>query len=198
MAFLPLLFYIFGGGFKVGKMASFKPNLSIKTLGHIMNAARLFAVLLLCLETSQGALAEEVTLRCGNATASLFNSSVKGSPFFVLTVQVPIARKYYPYLMDREYFEMRCETKSDGKKVILLNHFCGGSSCVESNYGIIDAETGKQLLEPSAGFRGNDDQASRVLGHPVKPFSCKTFSKTSARTLGAEGEHCFMSSQELG
>lgn len=163
-----------------------------------MNAARLLAILLLCLGASKGTLAEEVPIRCGNATTSLFNSSVKGSPFFVLTVQVPTAWKYYAYLMDREYFEMRCETKSDGKKVILLNHFCGGSGCAESNYGIVDAETGKQLLEPGAGFRGNDDRASRLLGHPVEPFSCKTFSTTSAGIVGAEGEYCFKSSQELG
>lgn len=163
-----------------------------------MNTARFFAVLLLCFGVNKGLLAEEVPFRCGNATASLFNSSVKGSPFFVLTVQVSTAWMYYPYLMDREYFEMRCETKSNGKKVILLNHFCGGSGCAESNYGIVDAETGKQLLEPGAGFRGNDDRASRLLGHPVKPFSCKWYSTSSTSIAGAEGEHCFMSRQELG
>ena len=164
-----------------------------------MKTAQLLTVLLLCCGVGKGALAEEtVNLRCGNVNVSLFNSPVKGSPFFVLTVQVPSGWKYYPYLMDREYLEMRCETKSNGKKIVLLNHFCGGSGCAESNYGIVDAETGKQLLEPGAGFRGNDDRASRLLGHPVKPFSCKTYSTTSAGAIGVEGEYCFRSSQELG
>lgn len=169
------------------------------TLGPIMRTARLQALVMLIFGVSGGAIAEDnSTLHCGSAEVGVFNSAIKGSPFFVLKVQAPTGWKYYPFLMTRDYFEMRCETRANGRKAILLNHFCGGSGCAESNYGIVDAETGKQLLEPEEGYRGNYDRASRILGHPVKSFSCKTHSSTSLGEMGAEGEYCFRSPQELG
>lgn len=164
-----------------------------------MNASRLLMVLSLCFCVSEAMLAAEpVLLHCGKADVTLLNSSDIRSPFFVLTVRVLNGQVHYRYRMDGEYFEIRCETKSDGKKVVLLNHFCGGSGCADSNYGIVDSESGNQLLEPTAPSRGNADQASRLLGHPVKPFSCEQYSSTSSAVPDAEGEYCFRSPLELG
>jgi hypothetical protein len=157
-------------------------------------------VLILTFSTTETVAAEGDVLMCGKATVSLFNSTVKESPFYVLDIKVPNAEYHYPYFMDREFFELRCETSTTGKMYVLFNWTCGGTGCNEAGFGLVDTDTGKIRLAPKGRWRhdGNWDKASKILGHPIKPFSCKEFSRTSTGALGAKGELCFVSPQELG
>lgn len=163
-------------------------------LSHLLGV-----VLILISSTTETVAAEDNALTCGKATVSLFNSAVKESPFYVLNIKVPFAEYRYPYYMDREFFELRCEASATGKIYVLFNWTCGGTGCNEAGFGLVDADTGKIRLEPGGRWRrdGNWDKASKILGHPIKPFSCKEFSRSSTGTPGAKGELCFVSSQEL-
>jgi hypothetical protein len=164
-----------------------------------MTLTRKLAIILICsLACVERAVAEYPIDSCGKAQVSFFNSSIKESPFFVLKVLTPRGLDaYYPYEVDRDIFELRCETKSDGMQVILFNYLCRGSGCAESNYGIIDSMTGKLLIEPGDRFRGNDDRASQIVGHPIKPFACEKYSTESLGVMSPESEYCFRSPLEL-
>jgi hypothetical protein len=143
--------------------------------------------------------AELATVQCGQAWFSVFNSAVEASPFFVLSVRVPGKHVDFPFWMDREFFFVRCETTSKGTNVILLKHSCGGSGCATYNYGIIDTSTGSFLLGPGDGRRegDNDQEAARLIGHPVRPFSCtKKYSMTSESKEDDYGDRCFLSPLE--
>ncbi|MCX7174120.1 MAG: hypothetical protein NT159_09390 [Proteobacteria bacterium] len=166
-----------------------------------MKLTHLFgAVLILISSITEAVAVQDGVLTCGRATVSLFNSAVNESPFYVLTIRVPGAEYDYLYYMDREFFMLRCETSATGKMYVLFNWMCGGTGCNEAGFGLVDADTGKIRLEPGGRWRseGNWDKASKILGHPIKPFSCEEFSRTSMGAPGAKGELCFVSPQELG
>jgi hypothetical protein len=98
----------------------------------------------------------------------------------------------------RDYLKVRCETTSAGASVILFNHVCGGSGCTDSNYGVIDTETGNLMLEPGRGFVSNKDEAEHLLGLPVRLFTCgKGHSDTSLTDRDDNGEYCFHTPLEL-
>ncbi|WP_333875906.1 hypothetical protein [Methylobacter sp.] len=158
------------------------------------------AVLILISFTTETVAAEGKVLTCGKTTVRLFNSTVEESPFFVLKIKAPVAIFHYPYYMDREIFMLRCETSATGKMYVLFNWMCGGTGCNEAGFGLVDADTGKIRLEPRGRWRsdGDEDKASKILGHPIQPFTCKEFSRTSMGAPGAKGELCFVSPQELG
>ena len=101
--------------------------------------------------------------------------------------------------MDLDILKVRCETTADGAAVVLFEHRCSGSGC-KFNYGVIDAETGRRLLEPGDGRSGgNEETAERILGHPVRPFECSIgLSSTSQAEGSTNGEYCYVSAQELG
>jgi hypothetical protein len=101
--------------------------------------------------------------------------------------------------MDLDLLKVRCEATSDGAMVILFEHSCSGSGC-DSNYGVIDAETGRLLLEPGDGRSGGNEEATApILGHPVRRFECSgRLSSTSQAEGGANGEYCYVSPQRLG
>jgi len=158
------------------------------------------AILILISSTTETVAGEGDVLTCGKTTVSLFNSAIKESPFYVLKVKAPVAEFHYPYYMDREIFMFRCETSATGKMYVLFNWMCGGTGCNEAGFGLVDTDTGKIRLEPRGRWRsdGNADRASKILGYPIKPFSCEEFSRTSTGAPGAKGELCFVSPQELG
>lgn len=50
------------------------------------------------------------------------------------------------------HFSIICFSNDDHEKFIVYKAYCGGSGCDDSsNYGIINAETGRVLLKPSSG-----------------------------------------------
>ncbi|MBF0558563.1 MAG: hypothetical protein HQL08_07255 [Nitrospirae bacterium] len=136
-------------------------------------------------------------LTCGNGRIEVYNSNVVESPFFVVSIFNSKGIFYHSFLADKEFLEVRCEKMNEGKEILLINHFCGGSGCAESNYIIIDPMTGKVMLEPTDGFSGNANKASSILGKAVKPFSCLKHSRSNVKQ-NANGEYCLMSPLELG
>jgi hypothetical protein len=157
----------------------------------------LFAVLLPAWFNLAGAAEPVSSFQCGKSRVQLFNSAKKETPFFVLTISGSSGEVYYPYLVEREFFEIRCENGAKSKVFILFNHFCGGSGCAETNYGIVDSDSGKILLAPGDRFVGNADKAAKILGAPVRRFSCEAFSKSSD-AKPQNGEYCYLSPIELG
>ena len=159
----------------------------------------LVAIVLFGAFTSPEAVGQ-TAMPCGNAKFSVFNSAIPESPFLVLQVAIPRGwPRYYPLYMDLDFLKVRCEATASGVPAILFEHSCSGSGC-KLNYGVIDAETGRPLLEPGDGRTGGNQEATeRILGHPVRPFGCTAgLSSTSQAEGGANGEYCYVSAQELG
>ena len=62
---------------------------------------------------------------------------------------------------------VRCETTLKGDPVLLINHICGGSGCIESNFAIIDMVSLKLLLSADSPKKGNYSTAERILGKKI-------------------------------
>ena len=134
--------------------------------------------------------AESNSPLCGKAIVRFFNDPTK----YILSIKVSGLEHRYLYDIERDFFMLRCEVSATGKKYILFNWICGGSGCNEASFGLIDADTGKMRLKPGGRWRrdGNEDKASKMLGHPIQPFSCPTFSRAPIGTLKSADELCFM------
>lgn len=149
---------------------------------------------------STDAVGQTTTVSCGSAQFSVFNSAIAESPFFVLRVATPTGwPRYYPLYMGLDFLKVRCEAIAGGAEAILFEHSCSGSGC-DSNYGVIDVETGRLLSEPGDGRSGGNQEATaRILGHPVRAFECNGgLSSTSQTEGGTNGEYCYVSPQEQG
>jgi hypothetical protein len=128
-------------------------------------------------------------LVCGNSKAEIFNAETSFAPYFKIVVSNSSISKEYKFSAELEYFQLRCDSKSDGTPVFLILHFCGGSGCSDlCNFGIIDASTGALLLKPDQPQKGNNDRAINILGKKIPPFTCKPNS----------GELCLKAKVELG
>ena len=134
--------------------------------------------------------------KCNNISVILYNSNVVESPYFILTIETPGHPNFHPFPVTEEFLETRCEKDVKGSVFLLVNHFCGGSGCSDSNYALIELSTGKEVLRASDRYRGNANSAELILGKPITPFSCKEHSK-GASTLNDNGEVCLVSPIEL-
>lgn len=169
------------------------PSLEERTMNN-----RLLTALILCLSaTSSIAMADDTVtkFKCGNIPIVLYNSNVVESPFFVISIGGP-SPSFHAFLVTEEFLEVRCEKDKQGKDFLLVNHFCGGSGCSESNYALVELPNGKEVLKASEPQHGNEDQAASILGKPLTPFSCKKWSKDST-TPNDNGEFCLISPLEL-
>ena len=135
--------------------------------------------------------------KCGNIPVVFYNSNVVESPFFVITVESPGIVNFHVFPVTSEFFEIRCEKDKTGKGFLLVNHLCGGTACAESNYGLIDLDTGKDVLKPDEGYHGNADKAESILGKQIKPFSCAGKRLQGSSPPNEKGEYCFISPIEL-
>lgn len=132
---------------------------------------------------------------CGGSRVEIFNSDDLANPNFVIQLSRASKRLKVLYSAEKEYLFLRCESSHNGP-VLLVNHFCGGSGCAESNFGIIDPRRMKILLVPNKSLHGNNDRAERVIGHAIKPFSCAKPSHTS-QGRQTNGAYCYSSPLEL-
>ena len=135
--------------------------------------------------------------RCDNTSITIYNSNVIESPFFVVNIFNSHGSFHYPFLIENEFFQVRCEKSKAGKDFLLINHFCGGSGCRETNYALIELHTGKEVLKPAPHPSGNANKAESILGKKIKQFSCSKYSKGSSSS-NDKGEYCFVSPLELG
>lgn len=163
-----------------------------------MNNRLMIALIFFLSATTTVAMADDTVtkFKCGNTSVILYNSNVVESPFFVLTVEIPGTTNFYAFPVTNEFLEVRCEKNKKGKDFLLVNHFCGGRICSESNYSLIDLSTNKEVLKASESYRGNSVKVESILGKPIIPFSCKKFSKGSS-TPNDKGEFCIVSPIEL-
>jgi len=65
------------------------------------------------------------------------------------------------------WFYAACVSDKEGIQRLVYQESCGGSACVEDKYGIIDTQTLKSLLQPSAKNEGNSALAMRLLNKEV-------------------------------
>jgi len=159
-----------------------------------MNNRTSIALFLFIFAFTSVATANDMVTRfkCNNISVILYNSNVVESPFFVITVERPGRSKFHTFPVTEEFLDVRCEKDKKGNNFLLVNHFCGGSGCSESNYGLIDLSTGKEVLRALERYRGNSDQAASILGKTIAPFSCKKHSKGSSMP-NDKGEFCIVS-----
>lgn len=65
------------------------------------------------------------------------------------------------------WFHAACLPTRRGKPLLVFQSYCGGSACLEGNYGAVDPASLKLLLRPSAKNRENEKQLRALLGAPA-------------------------------
>lgn len=73
------------------------------------------------------------------------------------------ARAVFEGWHDIDYIGGQCVTDSSGKPYIIYQAICGGSGCHDSNWGIIDAASLREVLKPEGE---NTARATGILGAP--------------------------------
>ncbi len=66
------------------------------------------------------------------------------------------------------WFNAICIEKNQTIPLLLFQSYCGGSSCVEDNYGIVNTLTNKFLLIPEKENIGNSKKAAKILGENIR------------------------------
>jgi hypothetical protein len=155
-------------------------------------------LLVFCILTVGPAVADDTVtkFKCGGASITIYNSNVIESPFFVVSIFNSFGSFSYSFSVENEFLQVRCEKSKDGKDYLLINNYCGGSGCSESNYALIDLKTGNKVLEIAPHPGGNADKAEAILGKKIEPFSCSKYCKGTC-TPNEKGEYCFISPLEL-
>ena len=67
-----------------------------------------------------------------------------------------------------DYIGGECVADSKGRPHIVYQAKCGGSGCLESNWGIIDATSLREILKPAGE---NTARATEILGATPRPIS---------------------------
>jgi hypothetical protein len=134
-----------------------------------------FTLTLIC--TAHLASADDTkALICGNAKITVSPARVQGGQKvlqdFLVNISQSNSNQIFKFSPENDFLQLRCETKRDGDAIVLVNHYCGGSGCSESNFSIIDLKTYKVLLNANARQKGNHSAAETILGKKIKPFSC--------------------------
>lgn len=68
---------------------------------------------------------------------------------------------------DGGWFYAACVKGRHDKDILLFQTSCGGSTCVEDRYGMVEAKALKIILLPERRNVGNAKKASEILGRPV-------------------------------
>jgi hypothetical protein len=114
------------------------------------------------------------SISCGDTLVTASDAPSANEPFFSVKIEGKSTTSNHQFEIQKDYLNLRCEITSTGNSVIFINHFCGGSACADfGNFGIIEASTGKVLLEPNQPFKGNAGQAKEIMGKELNPFTCK-------------------------
>ena len=133
---------------------------------------------------------------CGEAKVSLVLPTEDNSKF---NINIKNSTNYLSidYNDSNEYLMIRCQKDHAGKSMVVVNHICGGSGCVESNWSILDPNELKLILASGrpdgSRLKGNHDKAEKIMGLPIKPFSCNNNKGTQNN-----GEYCIASPIKRG
>jgi hypothetical protein len=114
---------------------------------------------------------------CGTAQIDVINSDDVKDPNFKVLISKEDQRLEVNYPVQREYLFVRCDQTSQGIPILIVSVACGGSGCVENNFGIIDPKQMKVLLDPNRYEKTNHISAMNIMGKPIQPFSCGDISQ---------------------
>jgi hypothetical protein len=134
---------------------------------------------------------------CGASQVEVFNSSDIKQPYFTIKISNTKHHLKLNYSMRNEFLFVRCDQTIKNQPVVLINHICGGTGCDENNFGIIDPIMLKQFVSPSQDMKGNFNEANKIMGKKIKPFTCKNYTRTS-NAKPQNGEYCYEAAVELG
>ena len=114
------------------------------------------------------------TISCGGKFVTVSDALSAKEPFFSVTIEGGTTSTAHLFEIQNDFLHLRCEVTAAGNHVVLINNFCGGSGCAGfGNFGIIEVNTGKVLLEPNQRYKGNMEQAEEIIGTELKPFTCE-------------------------
>ncbi|MES2206026.1 MAG: hypothetical protein V4525_04420 [Pseudomonadota bacterium] len=108
------------------------------------------------------------SLICEGATATIAYGSkspwgYESVSFTIKNARASVTRQY-KYV----WFSMACLANPSGKKLLVYQAYCSGSSCRDlDNWGIIDPVSLKFLLEPTDD---NSSKAQAIMGSTLKPL----------------------------
>lgn len=115
-------------------------------------------------------------LTCGVSTISVSSARLKGGEQvlqdFLVKISRPDGAQVFKFNAENDFLALRCEEGRDGRALLLVNHYCSGSKCAESNFSIIDLKTFEILLSANDRWKGNYKAAESIIGKELKPFSC--------------------------
>ena len=143
-------------------------------------ALALTTIFMLC-GASLAAQSDESQMRCGNTVITATAAKVKGGETYVRNFKITLSNnsgaKAFEYSPENEFLHLSC-FRSATSEFLLVNHFCSGSGCSESNYGIVELPSFRVLLTPDDRWKGNASAASALLGViPLRP-NCEAKSPT--------------------
>lgn len=106
---------------------------------------------------------ETKSFKCGLADATLEFETKKGSAFGAeAIITVKRGEDLITYYTDEEFVGMECRESNPGKFFVVFQAYCGGIICKDfDNFGIVDTESVRLLLEPSDDNRA---EAKKLLG----------------------------------
>ncbi len=160
----------------------------------MMKRTLIFLIVCTILSASLAKAGDTVTkFKCANTSIIIYSKNSSESPVFAVRIINSNGSFYYPFSDENEFLQVRCEKSKVGKDFLLINNFCGGSGCAESNYALIDLDTGKEVLKPAPYPGGNASKAESILGKKIKLFSCEKYFKGSSAFPNDKGEYCFSS-----
>lgn len=122
---------------------------------------------------SSAAQSGEQQMRCGNTVITASPAKVKGGETYLrnfkITLRNDSGEKAFEFNPENDFLHLGC-FRSASSEFLLINHFCGGSGCSESNYGVVDLSSFRALLMPTNRWKGNASAISALLGvSPPKP-----------------------------
>jgi len=94
----------------------------------------MISILFILFLTSAHAIADNgvTKFHYGNTSNTLYNGNIKECPFFAVTILNGTSKNYYPYPINNEFLQVRCENDKKGKDYLLINHFAAVAGTIES------------------------------------------------------------------
>jgi hypothetical protein len=135
---------------------------------------RLLAYVALLLGVPVASMANSFESTCGAATFQVIAEN-RGHPldnkYALYSAPSKDGERKLLYTSDLGgWFYAECVAGADNRKLLLFQAFCGGSTCVENKYGIVDPVDLKLLVIPPSENKGNSKAAQAVLKTKRVPY----------------------------
>ena len=155
---------------------------SIRVIGvKRMRAFLTLTITVMLCGTSLEAQSDELQMRCGDTVITALPAKTKGGETYLRNFKITLSNKYdtkeFEFSPENDFLNLNC-FYSATSKFLVINHFCGGSGCAESNYGVVELPSFRVLLTPGNRWRGNESVALTILGTTPPHPNCETKSTT--------------------